>query len=469
MTPGTTSFWTLTPRALCRVLAVLALCAGLVPALAPALARAQDAGPTRVQITQGVMEPIPVAIPDFAADDPAHADMAARIVRVITDDLASSGLIAPVDPDAFIQSPASLAADGPRFAEWRTVGAQALLTGRVGPGPDGGWRAEFRLWDTLGERQLAGKAYTATPDNWRRVAHIMADAIYERLTGETGYFDTRILYVAESGPPTARVKRLAIMDQDGANAQTLTSGRALVLTPRFAPNQQTVAYMSYEGGAPRVYLYDLNTGGRELLGSFPGMTFAPRFAPDGRTVIMSMSQGGNSDIYAMDLATRTPRRLTAHPGIDTAPSFSPDGRQVVFESDRGGTQQLYVMDARGEVAGGAARRITFGKGRYANPVWSPRGDLIAFTRMHAGQFYIGVIRPDGSGERLIAQAYHVEGPTWAPGGRRLAYFKEVPTGPGGRGRRTQVYTIDITGYGERALPTPTDASDPAWSPPGSRR
>ncbi len=323
---------------------------------------------------------------------------------------------------------------------------------------DGRTRVEFRLFDVFGQQQLTGMAYMTTPQNWRRIAHIIADEIYKRLTGENGYFDSRIVYVAESGPALKRVKRLAIMDQDGFNHRYLTDGRSLVLTPRFSPNEQMVTYLSYgEGRKPRVYVYNLETGQQNIVGDFSGMTFAPRFSPDGRKLAMSLSQGGNSDIYVMDMGSRRPQKLTDSPGIDTAPSYSPDGSQIAFESDRGGTQQIYVMSS----SGGNQHRISFGDGRYASPVWSPRGDLIAFIKMLKGQFYLGVMRPDGTGERLITNAYHVEGPTWAPNGRVLAYFKESP---GSSGRSSRSYTIDLTGHNERPLKTPGDASDPAWSP-----
>lgn len=349
---------------------------------------------------------------------------------------------------------------GPRFGEWRAIGTQALVSGAVTQNPDGRTRVEFRLWDVFSQKQLIGTAYMTNADNWRRIAHIISDEIYKRLTGEDGYFDSRIVYISESGPPQKRVKRLAIMDYDGQNHQYLTDGRNLVLTPRFSPTKQQITYMSFGNRGPQVYLYDINNGRHELLGNFPGMTFAPRFSPDGQKVIMSMAKDGNSDIYEMDLRSRTPRRITTNSSIDTSPSYAPDGRQIVFESDRGGSQQLYTMSADGS----NVQRITFGKGRYANPVWSPRGDLIAFTRMYQGKFYIGVIRPDGSGERLIANAYHVEGPSWSPNGRVLTYFKERPVGPGGTQRQAKIYTIDITGYNERWLQTPQDGSDPAWSP-----
>lgn len=403
------------------------------------------------------MEPLPIAISPFYADAGADQIVAVDMPRVIEANLERTGLFKPLNQKSFIQNPESLVKDGPRFAEWRAVNSQALVTGHVTRSADGRTRVEFRLWDVFGQSQMIGMAYTTTPQNWRRIAHIISDEIYKRITGEEGYFDTRIVYIAETGPSNARVKRLAIMDQDGYNHKYLTDGRYMVLTPRFSPNSQMITYMSYNNDKPRVYIYNIDTGRQEVLGDFQGMTFAPRFSPDGRKVIMSMAKDGNSEIYTMDLSSRSVTKLTNHPAIDTSPSFAPDGKRVVFESDRGGTQQLYVMGADGS----NPQRITFGQGRYANPVWSPRGDLIAFTRMYQGKFYIGVIRPDGSGERLITSAYHVEGPTWSPNGRVLSYFKEAP----GKGSRTaKVYTIDLTGYNERLLQTPADGSDPAWSP-----
>lgn len=414
-----------------------------------------------IDVTRGTVEPLPIAITTFFSETPQNQALARDISGIISANLERSGLFRPLNPGAFVQTTQSIQRDGVRFAEWRPLGAQGLVTGSVMQTSDGRTRVEFRLWDVFAQQQLVGTAYMTTPQNWRRIAHIVSDEIYKRITGEEGYFDTRIVYISEAGPPQARVKRLAIMDQDGANHQFLTDGRSLVLTPRFSPSTQTVAYMSYQGNRPRVYLYDINSGRQELLGNFPGMTFAPRFYPDGSKVIMSMASNGNTDIYEMDLRSRNPRRLTQSSSIDTSPSYSPDGRQIVFESDRGGSQQLYTMNADGS----NVQRITFGKGRYANPVWSPRGDLIAFTRMFQGKFYIGVIRPDGKGERLITTAYHVEGPSWSPNGRVLTYFKERPTGSGSEGRSSKLYTIDITGFNERILETPQSGSDPAWSPP----
>jgi TolB protein len=421
--------------------------------LIPAAAHAE----LKIDITRGVVEPMPIAISPFFAATPAGQALATQMPQVITNNLEHSGLFKPLNPQSFVQDSASIERDGVRFAEWRAIGTQALVTGTATTGADGKTRVEFRLWDVFSQKQLIGMAYTTTPDNWRRIAHIISDEIYKRLTGEDGYFDSRIVYVAESGSAQQRVKRLAIMDQDGENHKFLTDGSNLVLTPRFSPTKQQIVYMSYGDKGPRVYLYDIATGRHERLGDFPGMTFAPRFSPNGQKVVMSLATNGNSDIYEMDLGSKTKRRLTENSGIDTSPSYAPDGSQIVFESDRGGTQQLYVMSA----GGGEAKRITFGQGRYGNPVWSPRGDLIAFTRMYQGKFYIGVIRPDGSGERLITNAFHVEGPTWSPNGRVLAYFKERSNG---QQRTANVYTVDITGYNERLLKTPRDGSDPAWSP-----
>lgn len=411
----------------------------------------------RVDVNKGKIEPVPVAISPFYPERPEYAEFAKNIPDIITNNLRGSGLFKPVSPGAFIQDAASIQKEGPRFAEWRAINAQALVSGSVTRAPDGRTRVEFRLWDVFSQKQISGMAYMTNEQNWRRIAHIISDDVYKRVTGEDGYFDSRIIYVSETGSATKRVKRLAIMDQDGANHRYLTDEGTLVLTPRFSPTSQEITYMSYKNGKPRVYLYNIDSGRQEVMGDFPGMTFAPRFSPDGGKIVMSMAQGGNTDIYEMDLRSRKSRKLTDSSGIDTAPSYSPDGRQVTFESDRSGTQQIYVMDS----SGGNQKRITFGDGRYASPVWSPRGDLIAFIKMKGGQFYLGVIRPDGTGERLITQAYHVEGPTWSPNGRVIAYFKEAP---GGGGRSSKLYSIDITGYNERQLPTPRDGSDPAWSP-----
>jgi len=408
----------------------------------------------RIDITQGQVRPMPVAITDFYGANPADATTGGDIARVVSADLERSGLFKPLDPKSFIQTVDSLRVQ-PRFGDWRVINAQALVSGLAEAQADGRLRVEFRLWDVYGEQQMTGLAYFTQPENWRRVAHIIADAIYKRLTGEDGYFDSRIVYVSESGTWDHRVKRLAIMDQDGENHRFLTDGSALVLTPRFSPSTQEITYLSYFNNRPRVYLFNIDTGQQEVLGDFPGMTFAPRFSPDGNSVIMSMAQGGNSEIYTMDLRTRKVQRLTNNPAIDTSPSYSPDGVRVTFNSDRGGSQQIYTMNADGS----NVERISHGKGKYGTPVWSPRGDLIAFTRIDGGTFYIGVMRPDGSGERLLTQGYLVEGPTWSPNGRVLSFFRQ-----NSGSAPPKLYTIDLTGYNERELVTPLDGSDPAWSP-----
>ncbi|MBI2236348.1 MAG: Tol-Pal system protein TolB [Magnetospirillum sp.] len=429
--------------------------AALMLLFAPAAAQAE----VRIDITRGHMKPLPTAINDLTGASAQEIQLGKDISRVVAADLERSGLFKPIDPRAFIQTAAS-AHMAPRFADWKAINAEAMVSGKTEIGPDGRMRVEFRLWDVFSESQMTGQAYTATPQGWRRIAHLVADAIYKRITGEDGYFDTQLVYISETGPKNDRKKRLSIMDQDSENHKFLTDGADLVLTPRFSPTAREITYMSYYRGTPRVYIYQIDTGRRELLGDFPGMTFAPRFSPDGNKVIMSLATEGNTEIYEMNLLTRQKRRLTDNPAIDTAPSYAPDGNRVVFESDRGGSQQIYVMGADGS----SPQRISFGDGRYATPVWSPRGDLIAFTKQKGGEFYIGVMRPDGSDERLLAQGWLVEGPTWAPNGRVLAYWRETRSDERGRGATAKLYSIDLTGFNERQLVTPLDGSDPAWSP-----
>ena len=346
----------------------------------------------------------------------------------------------------------------PRFEDWRLIKAQALITGKVTVSEEK-LRAEFRLWDVVAAKEMVALAFSTTPENWRRVGHLISDKIYQRLTGEEGYFDTRIIYVSETGLKTQRYKKLAIMDQDGANVKYLTLGNELVLTPRFSPKNQLVTYMSYFRNMPRVYLLDIETGVQEVVGDFPGMTFAPRFSPDGKKIIMSFAKDGNSDIYTMDLKTRVVERITDHTSIDTSPSYSPDGKYICFNSDRSGLQQIYVMKSDGS----NTKRITFGKGLYGTPVWSPRGDLIAFTKVHKGKFYIGVMRPDGSGERLLTENYYQEAPSWSPNGRVLIFYRETKSDSEGKGFSAKLWSIDLTGYNERLIETETDGSDPSWS------
>jgi TolB protein len=407
----------------------------------------------RVDINEGHLNPMPIAVNDFMGANPAAQQVGREVAGVIRANLERSSLFRPIPSSAFIERISAMEVP-PRFADWRIIDAQALVVGQVTPLPDGRIRIEFRLWDTFGETSLTGFQYATTPDNWRRIAHRISDQIYEQLTGERGYFDTRIVFVSESGPRTRRVKRLMIMDQDGANPFFLTGSDAMVLTPRFSPSTQMITYMSFETGAPRVFLYNLETNRREVIGDFPGMTFSPRFAPDGSRIVFTLDMNGNSEIFSMDMRSRARTRLTNHAAIDTSPSYSPDGAQIVFNSDRGGSPQLYVMNADGS----GQRRISFGEGRYSTPVWSPRGDLIAFTRQGGGRFAIGVMRPDGSGERILTESYLDEAPTWSPNGRVIMFFRE------GRGTGPRLWSVDLTGRNLREIPTQTDASDPAWSP-----
>ena len=416
----------------------------------------------RVDVTGGIQQPLPIAVPAFATPAAvatpagATADLGRQVAEVVSNDLASSGLFRPLDPAAYTTTVGFADVGRPQFPSWRTVAAQALITGYVQANPDGSITVGCYLYDIFSEEELGKSGFTTQPAYWRRAAHKCADSVYARLTGEGGYFDSRVVYVSETGPKVGRIKRLAIMDQDGANHRFLTNGQSLVLTPRFAPNQQTITYMSYAGNRPRVYIYNIGSGTQKQVGNFPGMSFAPRFSPDGQSLVFSMSQGGNTDIYRMDIASGTMRRLTESPGIDTAPSFSPDGSRIVFESDRGGTQQLYVMGSDGS----GQNRISFGDGRFATPVWSPRGDLIAFTKLGGGKFKIGVMRPDGGGERTLTDSWADEGPTWSPNGRVILFFR---TPQGSRGG-ADLWSVDLTGVNERRVKTPLDGSDPAWSP-----
>ena len=419
-----------------------------------------------VDITRGNLNPLPIAVSAMSIDENSREsfekilkkkNIGSEISSVVENNLKTSGLFNPLNKDAFLQAP-DIANVKPRFEDWNLIKAQALITGKVSFADDK-LRVEFRLWDVLAGKEMMALAFTTVPNNWRRVGHIISDKVYERLTGEKGYFDTRIIYVAEDGPKTKRIKKLAIMDQDGANNKFLTLGNELVLTPRFNPTNQMVTYLSYFRNLPRVYLLDIETGMQEVVGDFPGMTFAPRFSPNGKKIIMSFAKDGRSDIYTMDLENRIVEKITNHPSIDTSPSYSPDGKYICFNSDRSGYQQIYTMKSDGS----NIKRISFGKGIYGTPVWSPRGDLIAFTKLHKGKFYIGVMRTDGSGERLLTENFYQEAPSWSPNGRVLIFYRETKTDEKGDGFSAKLWSIDLTGYNERMVKTPADGSDPSWS------
>lgn len=408
-----------------------------------------------IDITRGHLNPMPVAVPDFIGTQAQEVAVGRQVAEVIRANLTRSSLFRITDPAAYLEQVADVNTQ-PRFSDWRVTQAQALVVGQSTLLPDGRLRIEFRLWDVFGETEALASFYATTPENWRRVAHKISDAIYKRLTGEDGYFDTRIVFVSESGPRGARrVKQLMIMDQDGANPSLLVTGNAQVITPRFSPTAQQITYMSFETGRPRVFLYNIETGRREVLGEFSSMSYAPRFSPRGDSVLMTLDLNGNSEIHRMDLRSRTLARLTNNPAIDTSPSYSPDSTQIVFNSDRGGSRQLYTMNADGS----NVQRISTGEGSYTTPVWSPRGDFIAFTKQIGGRFGIGVMRPDGTGERMLSESYLDEGPTWSPNGRVIIFFREARPGAG-----PKIWSVDLTGQNLRQVNTPSDASDPAWSP-----
>jgi TolB protein len=426
--------------------------------LVPAQVATAQTGPLRIRITEGVIEPLPIAVPDFVAETGGAGEHARNIGRLVVADLVGTGLFREVPSSAHLQRIDRFDTTV-SYPDWRAVNAQGLVVGAVAVQSGNRLVVKFRLFDVFSGQQMGeGLQFAGSVQSWRRIAHKVADAVYSRITGEGGYFDSRVVYVAESGPKNNRIKRLAVMDYDGANPQFLTDGRSIVLAPRFSPAGDRILYTSYESGFPRIYLMDVATGARRALDDQPGtMTFAPRFSPDGGTVVFSLAEGGNTDIHALDLASGRRTRLTAAPSIETAPSHAPDNRQIVFESDRSGTQQLYVMSA----SGGEARRISAGRGRYGTPVWSPRGDLIAFTKQLDGRFHIGVMRTDGSEERLLTASFLDEGPTWSPNGRVIMFARELP----GEGGLPGIYSVDITGRNPpRRVPTEGGASDPAWSP-----
>ena len=431
----------------------------LVAAFCVGMASLAVAQTERITITEGTIEPTPIAIADFTDNTGSPGVLGRLIAEIISNDLDGSGMFRP-EASASLIPPPSTPSIKPDFADWTPLGVKALLVGSAVEDDNGMIEVVFILWDVVTEREIIAGEGQVSEAGLRRISHQIADLVFESWTGDRGYFDTRIVYVAESGPAEKRVKRLAIMDQDGHNHTYLTNGSSLVLTPRFSPQVQEIAYLDYFNDNPNVYLMDVSSGNSELLGTFPGMTFAPRFSFDGKKLIMSLAKDGLTDIFEMELSTQKLTQLTKSPSIDTSPSYSPDGRKVVFNSDRGGSQQIYVMDANGR----NVKRISFGNGRYATPVWSPRGDIIAFTKMYKGEFFIGVMNTDGTGERLLARGFLVEAPTWAPNGRVLMYFKQNPTNDDGSGGESYLYRIDITGFNEKRIITPSSASDPAWSP-----
>lgn len=422
------------------------------------LSAVQSLAVARIDITKGSVDPVSIAINEFSGKNPNSKAIAEEVTELVETDLESSGLFKLVPREAFIEvigDPDQV----PEFSSWRQIKAEIVLIGHISTQPGGKLSVEFRAWDSFNGKEVVGKSYVADGKSWRKVAHKIADDVYMAVTGEEGYFNTKVAYIAESGSAKKRVKRIAIMDADGYNSRYLSSGKNLVLTPRISPDATKILYLSYISRKPHVHLLDVNSGVDRVLGSFAGMTYSPKFSRDSRSVVLSVASNGNSEIYNVNLGSGAKTRLTSGPWIDTSPDFSPDSNKIVFASDRGGVSQLYIMNKDGS----NQERITFGDGSYNTPAWSPRGDFIAFTKLVGGSFHIGVIRPDGSGERLIARGYLVEGPTWAPNGR-IIMFTKAERSQGKQAGKSRLYSIDLSGYNEREIHTDTDASDPSWSP-----
>ena len=406
-------------------------------------------------VNRGVIKPISLAVPSFIKESGANSIISRELAKVISNNLNGTGLFKSIPQTAYVSTPLSFNTPV-QFSDWSIINADVLVVGSVGLKPDGRLEVKFRLWDVSQQKEIGkGKQYFTNSESWRRISHKISDTIYTRVTGEGAYFDSRVVFVSETGPKDNRTKRLAIMDQDGANFRLLKHPPSLVIAPRFSPAANKIIFTGYETGKPRVYLMDLSSGEITSLPELQGMSFAPRFSADGSEIVLSMTENGNTDIFISNLASGTKRRLTTNIAIDTAPSFSPDGDSIVFESDRGGGQQLYIISSKG----GEAKRISFGKGRYATPVWSPRGALIAFTKIKEGKFHIGVMRVDGTKERLLTTSFLDEGPAWAPNGRVLMFFRETP----GKAGAPSIYSIDISGRNLRKIKTSSFASDPNWS------
>ena len=430
---------------------------GLVASLGlTAMAHAQ----LTVDVDNSAGEELVIAVPGLPTPQSVDtvagstSELGAKISDVIVSDLRSSGLFKPIGRNQ-VRGISYTEVTAPQFPYWSGTSASALIQGFIKTNPDGKLTVGCYLYDVALETELTRQGFVVEPRDWRRAAHKCADTIYSRLSGESPFFDSRIAYIAETGPKGNRVKRLAIMDSDGANHRFITNGQATALTPRFSPDYKSIVYLSFLDGNPRIYIYDIGTGRQRLITQSTNPTFAPRWSPDGKWILYSMAIAGNTDIYKISAAGGgRPQQLTFSPGIDIGGSFSPDGSRIVFESDRSGSQQLYVMSADG----GNERRISFGGGRYATPEWSPRGDLIAFTKM-AGNFRIGVMTPSGGGERLLTNSWQDEAPTWAPNGRVIQFFRTTR----GNGN-TGIWQVDLTGRNERQLPTPVNGSDPAWGP-----
>lgn len=409
-----------------------------------------------ININDGISEPLPVAISEFYAEDLYSIEFGAKIKEVLVNDLENSGIFRVIDNQAFVEVPEFTKI--PVFTNWRTINANMLLVAKVNLDRENNFvTLNYKLYDTFKEKEVENGKYKIVINGWRRIAHKIANSIYKKFLGIDGYFDSRIVFISEKGNEKNMVKRLAIMDQDGANFKFLTNGDELVLSPRFDTKSQRITFMSYKNRKhpPKVYILDLETGEQNLIGDMPGMTFAPFFAPDNDHVVMSLAKEGTTNIYEIDLNSRVKKELTNSSGaIDTSPSYSPDGTKILFNSDRNGPRsQIYKMDRNGS----NIKKISTGKGSYRTPVWSPDGKKIAFTKILSGNFYIGIMKHDGSNERLLTGSWFEEGPSWAPNSRTIIFSRQKKTG------ENKLYAIDIDGNNERLFYSPTNGSQPSWS------
>ena len=415
-----------------------------------------------VTIDKGVIEPVYIAICPFFGEESKN-DVISMIVK---SDLSSTGLFLPIKENAFLQNISSYNVDV-AYQNWNAIHARYLVFGDVQYVENNKVKVRFKLYDILLQRKEVEYVLEGNIRSLRKMAHLVSNEIYKRITGSEGYFDTKVAYVSVTRQRNGKkINRLAIMDHDGAAHKFLTDGSNIVLTPRFSPDKDELIFFAYGEKVVRgrrktlvgnlyKYSFDTNTITAVFKDS-PYMNYAPRYSPDGKKLLYSMSNdSGYSSLYVMDLATKSVKRLTRGACIDTSPCYSPDMKKIVFNSDRGGSQQIYMMN----VDGSDIHRVSFGKGRYATPVWSPDGKWIAFTRMWGRKFYIGIMKPDGSKERLLACGHLVESPAWAPNSRVLMFAHQDRSGT------ERMHSIDITGYNQREIPTPMDGITPEWAHP----
>ncbi len=419
----------------------------------------------KVKLTQGSASDHPIAIATFQGRTSELAQFGREMTAGMRRNFINAGVFKVIDQKAFIQNPDD-ALKKPNFRDWRVIGARSLIVGRISPTMDGRVQLAYTLYNVLTQKQITTNTLITDKRSWRRLAHMASDEIYRRLTGGDGFFDSQVAYIAERKQGAQSIKQLAIMDQDGENHRYITMGKNIVLTPRFSPTRNEIVYLDYgiTNTIPKVYTLNLKTGRRDLVGRFPGMTYAPRYSPDGKKIIMSATDPkGNSHIYEMTLSGRKVKKLTQGNYIDTSPSYSPDGKKIVFNSDRSGRPQLFTMDSNGK----SIKRISFGPGgSYSSPVWSPRGDMICFTKIFDGAFNIGVIRPDGKGERLLTSGFIVEDPFWSPNGKAVIFTRQDRATKKGTNGQRRIRIIDLAGFYERSLPTPfgVNAVTATWSP-----